>query len=359
MTASTLDGVTCISSLNCLAVGSYTDVTGTFMLAEAWDGTTWRKLATGSSLNEANLVFSGVSCLSATDCLAVGSHGNGSTTQFMLAEAWNGSTWTRQHPLAPPESDNTDLSTTSCSSSTCTATGTYTDKLSGSQEGMAETWNGSTWSEETLPGSGLYNVHMTGLSCTSPTSCIAVGDGTDSEKNAASFAEALTGADWSESAIGSAEGPVTAGGVSCTGTTNCITVGFTSTSADTDITLAEAWDGTDWSTDITPNPVGAIPSQLSGVSCTSPSDCVAVGWGINGEDTSQLAEIWHGSQWRVRALPHPPDGGFRSYLTSVSCTNDQTCMAVGYYQRPDDGSYINVISRPLQRVLERNNLVPH
>jgi hypothetical protein len=59
-------------------------------LAEQWDGTAWTTVPTASGTAVDRALFSSVSCLSATDCVAVGNQGY---TGLTLIEQWNGSTW--------------------------------------------------------------------------------------------------------------------------------------------------------------------------------------------------------------------------------------------------------------------------
>ena len=56
--------------------------------------------------------------------------------------------------------------------------------------------------------------------------------------------------------------------------------------------LTEHWDGTSWSIVPSPTPAGDAPALLQGVSCTSASDCWAVGFGTdqNGENLNSVTE---------------------------------------------------------------------
>ena len=67
---------------------------------------------------------------------------------------------------------------------------------------------------------------------------------------------------------------------------------------------AASWNGTSWKLLRTPNP-GSTSNELRGVSCTSPSRCMAVGdfAGIGNELT--LAESWNGTKWSVVKTPRP------------------------------------------------------
>jgi len=96
-----------------------------------------------------------------------------STSMVPLGERWNGKKWARQptpNPWFPPGGNNR-LSGVSCASATaCMATGYNDDRGTV----LALRWNGKTWASKTLTqphGAGwLY-----GVSCASARACIAVG----------------------------------------------------------------------------------------------------------------------------------------------------------------------------------------
>jgi hypothetical protein len=78
-------------------------------------------------------------------------------------------------------------------------------------------------------------------------------------------------------------------GVSCTTTTTCIAVGQGNG------TLAEQLNGTTWTIQPTPNPSTATTSYLASVSCTNSTACTAVGNYTNNSGTTlTLAERYSG-----------------------------------------------------------------
>ena len=116
-------------------------------------------------------------------------------------------------------------------------------------------------------------------------------------------------------------------GVSCTAPAACTAVGMSTNGAGPPfgVTLAERWDGTRWRIEPTPAP-SAVRSELSSVSCGSAAACTAVGSYTNGSGVQfVLAEGWNGSRWTIQ--PTPALAG--DYLSSVSCVSATTCMAVG------------------------------
>src|SRR5579864_4777134 len=71
-----LNDVSCTSPSSCVAVGwdqrSPTGGSVLFTLAETWNGTAWRHVSTPTPGNSG--VLGGVSCTSATACIAGGDH---------------------------------------------------------------------------------------------------------------------------------------------------------------------------------------------------------------------------------------------------------------------------------------------
>ena len=91
-----LSGVSCTSASFCMAVGDYVDSSGvTQTLAEKWNGTTWSLVTSPNSSSTQANVLSGARCTSSTVCFAVGDYVNAAGHAQTLIEKWNGATWTR------------------------------------------------------------------------------------------------------------------------------------------------------------------------------------------------------------------------------------------------------------------------
>ncbi len=147
--------VSCPSATSCTAVGSYLTTSGiTGTLSETWDGTSWQKQATPNPAGDTTPAVSpallGVSCPVAGFCEAVGSYSDG-PTGIMLAEAWDGTSWTIQSVPSPAGSTSAGLSGVSCTSATfCEAVGSFS--TGAGQVPLAETWNGTSWQVQSVPG---------------------------------------------------------------------------------------------------------------------------------------------------------------------------------------------------------------
>ncbi len=62
------------------------------------------------------------------------------------------------------------------------------------------------------------------------------------------------------------------------------------------------------------------------MSCTSPTDCVAVGGGL-GLRQKTVVQSFDGTTWSITPSPNPGKGD--NSLNAVSCTSATACMAVG------------------------------
>ena len=171
-------------------MGVFTLPRGQFSLAERWDGTSWSIQRTPSPSSSGILVdLNGVSCTSGSACTAVGSFVTTSTfTAGTLAERWDGTSWSIQPTPALPAPDIPRFGGVSCTSaSACIAVGTAADTL-------AEVWDGTAWSIDPTPPSppslaGIGGL-LDGVSCTSATSCTAVGGWFNSGEGELTLAEA-------------------------------------------------------------------------------------------------------------------------------------------------------------------------
>jgi hypothetical protein len=348
-TGDTLQGVSCPAAGSCVAVGHY--VTGTGInatLVESWNGSTWSIVSSPNS-GVAGSTLSGVSCISAKSCTAVGSNANGQTT---LIESWNGSTWSVVS--SPNQDDNaSQLAAVSCvSASSCSAVGTYQSQNPSDDalilQTLAESWNGSTWSIVSSPNPVSEQTNeLTSVSCRAASACTAVG----SDDYQGEFTQTLVGS-WNGSTWSVVSSPNDVSyfdelsDVSCVSASFCVAVGYYRDGAGVDRTLIESWNGTAWSIVPSPNEF-SNNNVLDSVSCTSTSFCVAVGSWAN--DTATLVESWNGSTWSV--VPSPKAPASPELLTGVSCVSASFCVAAGYYYTSTlveswNGSTWSIVSSP-------------
>lgn len=282
-----------------------------------------------TTINDSNLFD--VSCGSAKACSAVGSYVNGST-RVSFAEDWNGSGWSIHSTPVPPAALSSDLSSVSCTSANaCIAVGTWATQLFPEELDVAlvERWNGNHWSSQTTPSqAGATSNDLSGISCTSSKSCMAVGSYTTKGGAIKALAERWDGKRWRMEPAASPAHLQVLAGVSCLSANACTAVGFFVRRGGF-YTLAERWDGKRWSIERTPNLANGQRNALGSISCTSSSSCMAVGYFESSNLAVQLtlAERWNGKKWAISGTLNP-DSNIDS-LGDVACTSSRACIAVG------------------------------
>ena len=377
-TASELQSAHCLSKTSCVAAGSYTNVSGTFSLAESWNGSTWAIqttpnpagatetqlrgasckvvtacMAVGSSVKSGvrsalamvgnsgswslksvpapaettASELNGVECNSATSCVAVGRYYVNASTYWAMAVLWNGTEWTLQTIPKPSGAKRSVLLDVSCSdASYCTAVGAYTN-ASSVQVSFAVRWNGAEWTHQATPSpAGSSNTVLQNVACIDRYSCAAVGDWLNSG-TWQPMALWWNSAGWSLDAAGNPPGS-TFGlleGVSCR--TTCLSVGWYTDAKAQNKTLGETREIPTWSQQSVPE--ASTVSRLAGVSCLAGPACVAVGFEQGAKDVARTF-TWNGAAWSASGKP-VPGGASQSRLSDVSCSSASECTAVGYF----------------------------
>jgi len=93
-------------------------------------------------------------------------------------------------------------------------------------------------------------------------------------------------------------------------------------------TLVERWNATHWSIVPSLNPPGKTATGLTAVTCTSPTNCVAVGAYSANYWQWTLIGHWDGTRWSIVPSPNPRGKTYPS-LNSVTCIETTSCFAVG------------------------------
>lgn len=122
-------------------------------------------------------------------------------------------------------------------------------------------------------------------------------------------------------------------GVSCETADSCIAVGSRVNAAGADATLTELWIGTVWEIEKAPAPPG---STFTGISCASSTFCMALGNRGGTSGLSGFAETWDGQVWAASRIRNPTND---TQLTGISCSSRSFCVAVGYYDGADDDQH--------------------
>jgi streptogramin lyase len=351
-----LQDVSCASAVSCVAVGGYLnrDPWQLRLAASIWDGTNWTPVDP-PSLAGYYSELKGVSCTSATSCLAVGVAAGVEAANANLARPlvmkWDGNTWTEVAVPQSPAGVNYYLEDISCPAvNSCEAVGyranVYHPNASSDARPLVLHWDGSSWTTRVsanpfTPGGEPVNEGslFDSVSCASATFCKAVGRHYASVGGKGGFKpliERLSGSEWVTETADTAGYPATETdfwlkGVSCPTTTVCLAVGYSGTSHDEfdpapKKAFTQRWNGSQWTSYQVPEEAGNV-TELYDVSCSSPGFCQA--GGNNGR-----AVHWTGTQWRLQAPKPPPDAYMykpKLTLNGVSCPTATDCHAVGSY----------------------------
>jgi hypothetical protein len=329
ISAGFLYAVSCAPTGDCMLVGTLGN--SGEPLAEEWDGANFTPLGVPLPSHADGAQFSGVSCPTATTCIAVG-YAFYANTNGPLAELWNGSAW---RVLPNPHTSGAlvpSYASVSCTSeSSCMVAGSLSNGMGQLLDPFAAWWDGSTWSTQTLPlpaGGGFPG--FSAVSCAAPDSCVAVGTNPGFGPGSGTFAESWNGSVWT---LMTTPNPPSTGllntgftGVSCATTSNCIAVGSQ---------VAGSWNGHRWTLLSIPEPKGS--AELTAVSCTSASACVAVGQFDATGSSVPFSDTWNGSGWKLVPMANPsvvPNpygfaGGDQATLNGVSCSSATVCVSAG------------------------------
>jgi hypothetical protein len=279
--------ISCATAEWCMATGSaiLNNFGASAPYSAVLDGKRWTHHPVPSPKGSSDFSLSHVDCLSSSWCMATGlyvaSKPNYRDAQFLVAEVWNGTTWRIVHIFSPrtdaPQGDpgfcsgcehpTASLQALTCESrSFCIVVGAWAGVF-------VEQWDGHRWAEVHAPAARGYpasDSEFSGATCTSVTSCVAVGG--------YSIANGI----WSP--------------------------------------LVERWNGSHWKLVAVPrNPHGINHLggfSVDGVVCAADRYCVALGH--TNSTLSRLSLEWNGRRW-VYVMTNRVDNGAIVCLTSRFC----------------------------------------
>jgi hypothetical protein len=313
-----MGSVSCPTTSFCMAVGTNAIENYSEPLAETFGGTSWTLRHPLRS--QARAQFDGVSCVSATDCTAVGEvFASDESDSQLLAEQWNGRTWRVE--TTPTFSGGSTFTTVSCpSTSTCFASGSRSGG-----KGFIERWQsgGKGWSA-TLISPSLW-AGISGISCVSSTDCVAVGSGSlTRDGSPQGLVETWNGSTWTDALSLPAADALF--GVSCTSATSCVAVG---TSLTGHHPISVVLSGATWTVhDL--SVASSSEAALRGVACVSATSCTAVGYAATSTSSRAIAEHWNATTWAAESVVQEKSS-LEPVLAGVSCRPGSSCEAVGSY----------------------------
>ena len=322
--------------------------------SERWDGSLWSVIPT-ADLPGSGATLLSVSCTSVDFCVAVGAtHSNGRQALLSgpygdaraLVEIWNSSTWRVASSPAGTLPHSWLNGVTCVSASSCVAVGAHAPTRSSFGMAMIQTWNGRKWQLRHTPFVSKRGSELQGVSCSSPNACMAVGSYIvnrgppfDTSKL---LAERWNGRRWvvQRPPSGNLYGPDLKD-VSCADRAHCMAVGIYLNGNGTvaPSPLVERWRQGRWR-----RATSHLPrySSLEGVSCVWVKRCLAVGQfdptaQPSPASTNSLVVSWNGSRWSREATPNVPAPttayGYWNQLNpalfGIACPGEEGCTAVG------------------------------
>jgi outer membrane protein OmpA-like peptidoglycan-associated protein len=276
-------------------------------------------------------IFNAVTCVDATDCTAVGQD-QGASPEVPFVAVETAGTWTSQDLAPSPTSLGGELQAVSCVSATdCTAVG-YDPQVSPSPL-IVETESAGSWTEQDLVGPGGDGGNLLGISCSSATDCTAVGvDTTNQDPLWASESSGV----WTTYDVG---GQGTLFAVSCVDASDCTAVG-----PDQDGSGQPAYVTTTSSSVLNSLSLQDTPGlgyhhhgTFFGVSCSDATDCTAVGF--DASDIPFYDQEVAGS-WGASEADTGEPSGAQGQLNSISCADANDCTAVGQDMGSSTGFYV-------------------
>src|SRR6476469_7210330 len=173
-----LRGVTCVSASECWAVCYYLTENASQTLIERWDGISWSIVSSPNTSATDYNSLSGVTCVSASECWAVGYYFTSDNfVDQTLIERWDGTAWSIvSSPNTSTTEANVVLGVTCVSASACWAAGYYYGLDDLISQTLIERWDGTSWSIVSSPNTNTQPNVLLGVTCVSASECWAVGN---------------------------------------------------------------------------------------------------------------------------------------------------------------------------------------
>jgi hypothetical protein len=217
---------------------------------------------------------------------------------------------------------------------------------------LVETLSGGEWTAQVVPipggnQPGRWVGGLNAVSCPADGQCAAIGtfdvyNAADQINYQVPLLDNLDSGSWS-----STEGAFPPGvpstdesvvnSVSCPTTTFCMATGVLW--YDSEISVTWSWSPSGWvANELTLPPTQFIDPQILSISCADNEDCVAVGWYIDTTGAWQgLIFTFSSGTWTWQEAPLPsnaatPPGSVNTSLEGVDCPEADACVAVGTYK---------------------------
>jgi hypothetical protein len=143
-----ISGVSCVSAKSCVAVGVIIGSTATGF-TEVWKGKSWSLVSVRWPNGTHDSILNAVSCV-AGKCAAAGELVT-ATTDTAMTLSYNGKAWARTAFPAPASGNVSLLSGVSCAGTACVAVGNSGPASGPQSAALTGLWNGKSWKVVTAP----------------------------------------------------------------------------------------------------------------------------------------------------------------------------------------------------------------
>jgi len=341
-----VSGISCWAAGECIAVGSvnvgYTSVRTALVLSEhhsSWDTGQALPLASGVTAQR----LTSVSCPTATTCAAAGSAESVAPIRSLplVVDEVDG-TWSTPALITLPDDATTqnprsELSSISCTSSTCTAVGSYFTASSTTRPLIARGRGASTQllADLTLPN-GATNGGLSGISCLPVSGCVAVGFAAQSTTYTGMLVTEVAG-QWTASTTSLGDTSTSFQAVSCL-TSNVCEFSGQSQSAGVTTGLVGTEDGGVVDFAAVSPPSGTTGGVVNAISCATSCTGLLTVNRLGGSPYAPMAASISGTTIGTAiTLAVPSDIGISGdgNLLAVHCPSVSHCVGLGVYRAAD------------------------
>lgn len=336
---SNLYDISCASSATkiCVSVGKTEGGGKSDPYAQSWNGTSWSNITAGVPEAATAGELQSVDCFGSEPplflCFAAGSYTSSGVTKSLILSGTNSGLSTVQATPNPEGASETAFKGMACRTFTACAAVGYSVKSGKKTAFAVELSSESKWVTQSLPEpEGATSSELHGVDCPTTTFCVAVGSYTVSGGSIWAWSATWNGTSWTLQTVSKPAGSIRTVllDVSCSSTSACAGVGIYRDSTGLQTSFVERWNGTSWSHQASANPAGSTNTVIQGVSCVASSPCVAVGDWNNGKTWLPMAQEYNGSAWALDTTPNP-EGATETIIEGVACRSTG-CLSSGWYK---------------------------
>ncbi len=252
--------------------------------------------------------FTGVSCAAGTTtCVTVGFNSTNNDDSTFLSSN-GGVTWTTGGSLTNASAGFAQFSISCSTATTCVAAGYYFESGNNVSASYYTINGGSSWTISTLP-SGIGTLNS--VSCAPTTTTCHEAWGTATNSSALVITSVDGGISWTTDTMPSYSSLLFS--IACGSPTACVAGGPGE--------MDETTTGSVGCTLVTSSPINGV---AKGLSCSSASNCAAVGTSFSTSNPLGLITINGGSNWSKSTFPTGVNG-----LGPISCGSTANCSVIG------------------------------